>query len=114
MKFWAKLDDDNIVIEIIEETSEEDLEGKLSPNTLLGMTADQKQGLVRAFAPDQGPPGSYAAPGFKYDRDLKGFVPPQPSPDDIFDKKTFEWRPPKPDDEKEYVWDNESGIWVAA
>jgi hypothetical protein len=120
MKYWAKLDEDDIVVEVINETGLEDLEApegqqaSVARNTPLGLTTTQKQGLVRCFSPGDGPAGSYAAPGFKYDRDLRGFVPPQPEPSDVFDKKSFEWVPPKPDEENDYVWDNESGAWVGA
>ena len=110
MKLWAKLDDDNIVVEIIEEVDEGDLDGTLAVGTTLGMPAEKKQGLVRVLS--EGPAGTYAAPGFKYDPELKGFVPPQTDPTDFFDRKTFSWLPAKPDDVNDYRWNDETQDWV--
>lgn len=113
MKKWARLDEENIVTEIIVESDEEDLEGRLANKTPLGLSHHEKNDLVRTFDPESGVLGGYAAEGFRYDPELMGFVPPQPDPTDIFDAKTFEWLPKKPDEEKEYYWNKEEGRWVA-
>jgi hypothetical protein len=111
MKLWAKLDDDNIVVEIIEETDEDDQEGPLAPGTgKLGIPAERKQGLVRVLS--EGPAGTYAAPGFKYDTELKGFVPPRPDATDIFDANKFQWLPAKPDETNDYYWDDSKQTWI--
>ena len=113
MKKWARLNDDNVVIEIVVESDDEDLEGPLEKNTKTGMAHHERNGLVRTLDPDEGPVGSYASVGFIYDSELKGFVPPQSDPTDVFDPKTFTWLPAKPDNEKEYYWDDSKTAWVA-
>jgi hypothetical protein len=105
---WAKLDEEDIVVEIIEETDESDNEGPLAIGTESANV--DRSGWVRAL--DDGPAGTYAAPGFKYDRKLKKFVPPKPSEEDELDLKTMRWIPPMPKDGKEYLWDRSLSLWV--
>ena len=113
MKLWARLDEDDIVVEIIKEKDADDRHEVLAPGTQdTSLRVEQKEQLVRTMPPGDGPRGSYAAPGFKYDRELNGFVPPQSDPTDVFDSKTFSWLPAKPDDKNEYYWDDSKQSWI--
>lgn len=112
MKLWAKLDEDNIVVEIVREKEDSDRETVVLGTKDTSLPVEVKQGLVRTFPPEEGPTGSYASIGFKYDPELKGFVPPATSSTDIFDPKTFTWLPAKPDQKNEYYWDDTKQAWI--
>lgn len=103
---WAKLDEEDIVIEIIEESEKSDQ--PLAVGTT--ETNIDTSHWIRVL--DEGPPGTYASTEFKYDRKLKKFVPPRPSEKDELDLKTMTWIPPKPDDGKEYFWDKSLSLWT--
>ena len=55
----------------------------------------------------------YAAVGYKYNNELDGFIPPQPYESWTLDSVTFWWKPPipYPDDGKFYNWDEPTLNW---
>ena len=59
--------------------------------------------------------GTYAGIGFYYDKDLDIFYPPQPYASWTLNAQTASWEPPVeyPEDENQYVWDEETTEWVA-
>lgn len=105
---WAKLDEEDVVLEIIEDTDDtENEEPKLAFGTKIKPL--NRDGMIRVL--DDGPSGTYAAPGYKYDRELKKFVPPRLADEDELDLKTMQWRPPMPSDGKEYFWNVAMSQW---
>lgn len=113
MILWAKLDEDDVVIDIVREKEASDRHEELAPGTSSSsLRVEEKEKMIRTMPPEEGPRGSYAAPGFRYDRELKGFVPPQLDPTDILDTKKFVWLPAKPDEVNDYFWDDSKQAWV--
>jgi hypothetical protein len=57
---------------------------------------------------------NYAGVGFTYNKTLDAFVPPKPFASWILDEETCLWEAPseKPDDEKQYNWDESNLQWV--
>ena len=57
---------------------------------------------------------NYAGVGFKFDRALDGFIPPQPYTSWVLDEATCNWRAPTPmpTDGKMYSWDEATTSWV--
>jgi len=57
--------------------------------------------------------GTYAGIGFHYDEDLDIFYPPQPYASWTLNAQTASWEPPVeyPEDENQYVWDEETTSW---
>jgi hypothetical protein len=57
---------------------------------------------------------NYAGIGFAYDEDLDAFIPPKPYDSWILNEDTALWEPPipKPNDDKMYVWNEESVSWA--
>lgn len=55
----------------------------------------------------------YAGVGMYYDSKLDAFIPPKPSLSWILNEKTCEWEAPvlKPDDKKNYGWNEELKCW---
>lgn len=56
----------------------------------------------------------YAGIGYTYDKDLDAFVPPQPFPSWTLDSNTANWIPPtpRPEDGKQYYWDEATKTWI--
>ena len=57
---------------------------------------------------------NYAGAGSIYHPDLDGFSHPQPFPSWILDEETCVWHAPvaKPEDGQQYDWDEDTGSWV--
>jgi hypothetical protein len=58
--------------------------------------------------------GKYAGVGDYYDEELDGFVPTRPFPSWSFNPEVWEWQPPVPRPEPDFLhgWDEESLSWV--
>lgn len=66
-----------------------------------------------------GTPGlrkNYAGIGFKYDKELDAFIPPQPFGSWVLDKETCLWKAPLPmpddADTRQYLWNEYRQRWV--
>ena len=57
---------------------------------------------------------NFAGIGFSYHRELDAFIPPKPYPSWVLNEVFFNWMPPvpKPADNKNYIWDEESQSWL--
>lgn len=58
---------------------------------------------------------NFAAVGYTYDPIEDCFIPPQPYPSWILNKKTALWEPPKPmpkNNDNIYIWDEELLDWI--
>ena len=57
---------------------------------------------------------NYAGLGYEYRSDIDGFVPPKPYPSWILNETTGLWDAPVPypNDEKDYIWDEDTESWV--
>lgn len=72
------------------------------------------------YAPDTDTPDggvalrkNYASVGFTYNATKDAFYAPQPYPSWLLDDDTCLWNAPSayPDDDKEYIWDEENTEW---
>jgi hypothetical protein len=55
---------------------------------------------------------NYAGIGFKYDRMLDAFIPPQPYPSWILNESSYQWEAPSPQLVPESIWNEELVSWV--
>ena len=57
---------------------------------------------------------NYAGIGFTYDEDKDAFIPPKPHASWILNEDSCQWEAPVsyPDDDKDYSWDEDSQAWV--
>lgn len=57
---------------------------------------------------------NYAGIGYTYDPVLDAFIPPKPYPSWLLDAETCRWYPPTPypSDGNLYIWDEETQSWV--
>ena len=120
MAHFAELDENNIVLRVIvvsnADTSdangvEKEYIGAAFCERLLGgrWVQTSYNGNFRK---------NYAGVGHFYDEELDAFIEPKPEhlPSHVLDEDTGRWVPPvsKPDDGKDYVWNENKLEWVEA
>lgn len=125
MAHWAKIDEDNNVVEVIVTSNEEDDEGQswilenlegtwiqTSINTLGGIHYDPSTGEPSA---DQSKAlrGNFAGIGMVYDPELDAFYAKKPFESWILNESIFDWEPPieKPETAGPWIWDEENQNW---
>lgn len=118
MAHFAKLDENNIVIDVNVVDNEHLLDSNGIEHESLGIAfltiwsngySNWKQtSYNRTFRKN------YASVGYKYDPIKDAFIPPQPYPSWVLDEETFQWNAPveKPNDDKFYYWDENSLSWL--
>jgi len=109
MAHYAFLDDSNIVTEVIVGKDETELIEGLTPEEWYGNFRGQRcvrtsyNGNIRY---------NYAGIGFTYDPIDDAFISPQPFPSWILNSnKRWEAPLPYPQDDKMYVWNEETQSW---
>ena len=126
MSHWAKLDENNIVVDVAvgdntmanegEQFFNEVVGGrwiKTSYNTLGGVhyntvTWEPSEDQTKALR------FNYAGIGFTYDEERDAFIPPKPFESWVLVEESCLWTAPipYPEDGGQYTWDEESGAWV--
>ena len=101
MRYWAQLDSDNIVIQVIVADSVEWCEAEFGGTWVETF----RKGVERK---------NFAGTGFTYDSDLDAFIPPQKYESWVLDEATCLWEAPitMPNDGASYEWDEESTSWT--
>ena len=118
MAHFAELDENGIVLRVIVVSNEDckdkhgvekEVYGEIFCRSLFGAETNWKQTSYHAHIRK-----NYAGVGFKFDRALDGFIPPQPYPSWVLDEATCQWRAPTPmpTDGKMYNWDEATTSWV--
>jgi hypothetical protein len=126
MAYYAFLNENNIVTEVIPgkdetDTSEnwEQFYGAIR-NQVCKRTSYNTRGGVHYNSNNQPDGGvayrkNYAGIGYTYDLVLDAFIPPKPYSSWLLDTQTCLWDPPVPypTDGKTYFWDETMQSWVA-
>lgn len=111
MGYYAFLDKNNLVTEVIVGVDETELiEGK-EPETWYGEFRGQTCKLTRF---DGSIRKNFAGKGYKYDPDKDAFIPPKPFRSWELNEQTCNWEAPinKPNDGKNYQWSEFELDWV--
>ena len=124
MANWAKLDENNVVTNVVVTDNGDPDEGlgwltanlggvwvQTSYNTRGGVYyVDGEPGANQSKALR----GNYASIGFSYDETLDAFIPPKPFDSWLLDETIFNWVAPVPypEDGKRYEWDEDVVAWV--
>ena len=115
MAHFAKLDDNNVVLEVnVVNNAELDLTNEEASGIAWltewsGGYSNWKQtsynGTIRK---------NYAGIGYTYDEDLDAFYTPQPFESWVLDEETCQWEAPVayPTDGKNYYWDEPTTSWI--
>jgi hypothetical protein len=112
MAYYAFLNDDNVVTEVIAGVPENETIEGLSPEEWYTNFRGQRcvrtsyNGSIRK---------NYAGVGFYFDDALDAFIPPKLFPSWELNPITYQWDAPipRPIDDSPYYWDEASMSWVA-
>jgi len=102
MSHFAKIDNDNVVTDII--VANQDVINS-------GLVGDSFRWVQTSY--NRNFRKNYAGVGFIYDRVCDAFIPPQKYPSWLFNEDTCQWDAPipYPEDNKAYSWDEETTSW---
>lgn len=125
MAHFAQLDNNNVVTQVIvvhnnellENGVESEAKGIAFCKTLFGEDSNWAQTSYNGNFRK-----NYAGIGYKFDKKLDAFIPPQPFPSWVLDKTTAKWKAPIPmpsdalseqnPEGKVYIWDESIVNWV--
>lgn len=117
MAHFAQLNEENIVTQVIVVANEDTMDAEGNEVEAIGIDfcTNLLGGKWVQTSYNANIRKNYAGIGFKYDADLDAFIPPQPYPSWVLNEETAQWQAPVPypDDSKPYIWDEDSGAWVA-
>lgn len=118
MAYYAFLDENNIVTEVISGKNEGedgidweqwygDFRGQVCKRTSYNTVGNVHRNGGTPYR------GNYAGIGYTYREDIDAFIPPQPYTSWILNAN-YQWQSPvpMPVDEKAYLWDEQTTSWV--
>ena len=102
MSHFAKLDNNNIVTQVI--VAEQDFINS-------GAVGDSFRWVQTSY--NNNFRKNYAGVGYTYDRIRDAFIPPKPYPSWLLNEDTCLWDAPvaMPDDDQRYTWNEETSNW---
>lgn len=117
MAHFAKINENNIVEEVIVIPNEQEHRGQEFINQDLGILGTWIQcsyNTIKGKHTKDGTPlrGNYAGQGFIYNPDLDVFYRPKPYESWHFDEEIFDWVAPIPKPEGLYNWNEEIQNWI--
>jgi hypothetical protein len=120
MSYFARINDDGIVVQVIAiEKDVLDSGNWGDPNDWVQTSYNTRGGVH--YAPNSNEPDggialrkNYAGKGYTYDQTRDAFIAPKPYPSWVLDEDTCQWDAPTPypDDGKRYDWDEDTTSWV--
>ena len=111
MAYYAFLDADNVVTEVIAGIDETELIEGLLPETWYGNFREQ---VCKRTSYNNNIRKNYAGIGYAYDTARDAFIAPQPYPSWVLDEATCKWEAPVAmPSEGWWRWDEAMVTWVA-
>ena len=115
MAHYAKLDENNIVLQVIviDNKDETNFDGITVEDIGIAFCQRLFGGNWVKTSYNGNIRKRYAGIGYTYNQSLDAFVPPQPYPSWTLDNATADWMPPEPmpTDGKKYTWNEETQSW---
>ena len=110
MAHYSFLDLNNIVTEVITGINETELIEGLHPEIWYGNFRNQ---VCKRTSYNGNYRKNYAGIGYKYDQERDAFIPPKPFNKWVLNEETCQWESPVPypDDENQYVWNDNKSEW---
>jgi hypothetical protein len=116
MAHFAKLDENNVVTEVIVVSNSDtsDAFGVEKESIGIAFCEHLFGGNWLQTSYNANFRKNYAGIGYTYDAAIDAFVPPKPYPSWILNPNTAQWEAPVPypNDGKQYVWDEATLSWV--
>lgn len=118
MAHFAKLDDNNVVLEVnvVNNSDIGDLEFPESESAGIEFLTNWSKGYTnwKQTSYNANFRKNYAGIGYVYRQDIDAFVSPKPFASWSLNETTAKWEPPvpMPSDGKKYKWDENSQQWV--
>lgn len=119
MAHFARINENNIVTEVVVVPDEQEHRGNDFLSVDLGLGGEWLQTSYNTQSGihlDGGVPfrKNFAGIGFAYDETRDAFIPPTPYASWVLDENTCLWESPipHPSDGKDYYWDEENIAWV--
>ncbi|BAQ87526.1 hypothetical protein [uncultured Mediterranean phage uvMED] len=122
MAHFAKLDENNLVLEVIvvaDSDASTEAKGQTFLQNLYKNTSTYKQTSYNTIAGEHKLGGTafrknYAGVGYTYDASKDAFIPPKPWNSWTLNEDTCQWEAPVayPDDGKGYIWKEDSKTWI--
>ena len=119
MAHFAKLDDNNVVLEvhIVHNNELLDENGVEQEQKGIDFLINWSNGYLfwKQTSYNRSFRKNYAGTGYTYDVQRDAFIPPQPFSSWLLNEQTCRWEPPTPmpTDGEMYLWDEATTSWVA-
>jgi hypothetical protein len=111
MKTWAKIDSNNIVINVIKVTDEKTNVKKWLTDRFGGNWQQTYSQIDIEEGTDEARYYNAASRGFFWDNENKAFITPKPFDSWMLDEN-FQWQAPTPKPNGSYVWDEKKLEWI--
>jgi hypothetical protein len=115
MAHFAKLDNDNNVIQVIVVNNNDILDenGNESEEVGINFCTQLLGGIWKQTSYNANIRKNYAGIGYTFDEERDAFIPPKPFSKWVLNEDTCNWEAPVayPDDEKRYAWNDNKGEW---
>ena len=117
MAHFAKLDENNTVIDILV-VRNEDIDSSNEETSGIAYLTNLFGGIWKQTSYNNNIRKNYATIGSTYNQDFDAFISPQPYPSWILNEITYKWEAPIPmptiesDDNFTYTWTEETTSWV--
>jgi hypothetical protein len=115
MAHFAKLDNDNTVLQVIVVDNNDILDenGNESEEVGINFCTQLLGGIWKQTSYNATFRKNYAGIGFTYNAEKDAFIPPKPFSKWVLNEDTCNWEAPVayPDDEKRYAWNDNKGEW---
>jgi hypothetical protein len=116
MAHFAKLNDDNVVTQVITVANEQIVDSNGNEQEQIGIDfcISLFGGTWKQTSFNNNIRKNYAGIGFAYDESRDAFIAPKPYNSWVLNESTCRWSAPvdMPEDDKKYLWDEERLSWV--
>ena len=115
MAHFAQLNEENLVTQVIVVANQDTADQDGVENEAIGIEfcTNLLGGNWKQTSYNANIRKNYAGVGYKYDKDLDAFIPPQPFASWTLNNETAQWKAPTPypTDDKRYTWNEETTSW---
>ena len=116
MAYFAKLDENNVVTQVIAIANSETADANGVEKEYIGAAFCERLfgGTWKQTSYNNNIRKNYAGLDFTYQADIDAFVPPKPFASWLLNEQTAQWEAPvaMPDDGNDYEWNEDTQAWL--